>query len=1419
MKKSIRGKAFIAFAVAIFSQNVNAQNEQENLKKYWNYRDRYVKQFVKLGWQQGNGINCINIDPNPANEGVNVAGGNAFPNINPQFGYRKWADAMTNQGNYIAVLASQYKLLKEAGKDVTATLNELYYAINAVDRLDGYAEQYIQWGEPINYNGFFIRDDVHQSIAVEFNNQYAITEDPRDRYEAIQSNYFSDAVLNPTLEQRCDNEMSQDAVILLLQGFTFVKKMVGHVYVKPSSFDTGFYLDDKVKQITERIMNLITQTHTRNGFTYELFNIPTSLVGTISSFISPNGSTPGNIPSVSMNTVCDVQENWILMNPVTNQPTGYFNGQQKSELRPWSYPMALSAGYITGNDYVNTKPIKHKSVDIIGDGEVCLVPHDITVQLSTVNSVFWNMMQNLNWSPGTVEFPQICIPMTTIPSPAGTLTVPGVCFDNLRFNNSGLDRKYNAYYTLVYASITGTWSHTNVNNLANNWGMQIYDLMYAVLNNTTPVHPKSYWENLLSTAPCQGPYNYKDGASVNFDNDWFSTDRFGGNTDPYSVSAHGEFNGNDYMLLYNLYQLAYKTSGTLPEYDDVSCPCEQSKEFSQKIKNYMTLSTFPPSGTASLSMPVTVGRKFSDYTNFDVKIKEYLIQSLDVMNNINLKVETDLVVCNNSTLRAVNNGIVYVGNTASLPSSIIVRAGSTLRIASNGTLKVYDKSKVIIEKGGTLYIEPNAEIQLLGNDAVLDIQGNVYIEPNAEFTFTYPGANSGYVRFSQPGFVAPPYTQVSGGAGSKINFVGQSDTDKVLEIDQDILYVSINNGISEFNIEKGNIYFTGSKAVHYISTDVPTTFHKCLFNGLRGHVAVWGQPVCDIRNCKFNGINIVGNLFAMGNNLKVIGTEIYNTTEGIYTQGKGVSFINLNSHNNYTGWRASLMNHNSYISNSKFNNNDEQGVWISSSPIELGFTNSKLNQNNRWGLEVGGPTITKLKCSEVKENVLYGFYMGKSSSLSMNIFQNGGYVDAQDNGERTIYLDEAHSIDINNGYNELRPYTSNSAADYNSVQCTNFANCPTISIEGRLKQPAGMNVIAENNKWQPTNSMPLQSYGKDKFTRVISTFTPTATIPNVNFTASSQSDKAACGTFDSYCPTCPQDILKQCTDCHTINTDDFTNTKSNIAVKEAIEKMDSSVAGGYKDAVEMMYQVIKYPLPVMSTGDKIINAIAERQIIVALAQAIEEGQITVSDSTLAPEAIKVLEIESDKINKAIAENIYAHVRDAVVEKALIYYMLEHRLEAHATLDSITPYLLDDDRQMVNYTKCLINKEIQLLSKQMDQVEFLRTMDECAYQKRRSMTNNTFYDEAEQSISNSSIGFSVYPNPASTNFFVEYAISETEQAQFIVYDVRGKELYKIALKGGNQKVEITDLQLSNGIYLYKIVSDKKILKQDKLTIIK
>ena len=42
----------------------------------------------------------------------------------------------------MGMLATEYKLLKNEGKDTTKTLQELMYAINAIERLDSSAESY-----------------------------------------------------------------------------------------------------------------------------------------------------------------------------------------------------------------------------------------------------------------------------------------------------------------------------------------------------------------------------------------------------------------------------------------------------------------------------------------------------------------------------------------------------------------------------------------------------------------------------------------------------------------------------------------------------------------------------------------------------------------------------------------------------------------------------------------------------------------------------------------------------------------------------------------------------------------------------------------------------------------------------------------------------------------------------------------------------------------------------------------------------------------------------------------------------------------------------------------------------------------------------------------------------------------------------
>jgi hypothetical protein len=75
---------------------------------------------------------------------------------------------MIRHGYYLGLLATEYRLLKDAGEDVSGVLNELYYALATINRLDLKAEEEI--GLIYNYtiaqskNGFLNFPFSSQSV-------------------------------------------------------------------------------------------------------------------------------------------------------------------------------------------------------------------------------------------------------------------------------------------------------------------------------------------------------------------------------------------------------------------------------------------------------------------------------------------------------------------------------------------------------------------------------------------------------------------------------------------------------------------------------------------------------------------------------------------------------------------------------------------------------------------------------------------------------------------------------------------------------------------------------------------------------------------------------------------------------------------------------------------------------------------------------------------------------------------------------------------------------------------------------------------------------------------------------------------------------------------------------------------------------
>ncbi len=150
----------IGFLFILNCTNLLAQNAVNNMQKYVYYKQRFLNNFIAVG----NGM------------------GESLPLDIRRFGLNKttneqWihefglSDASLRLGWYIAVLATEYKLLNVQGLDTYQTRKELYYALEAFNRLDLNAESYFNLaGDTLpnqaisppssDLNGFFIRDDM-----------------------------------------------------------------------------------------------------------------------------------------------------------------------------------------------------------------------------------------------------------------------------------------------------------------------------------------------------------------------------------------------------------------------------------------------------------------------------------------------------------------------------------------------------------------------------------------------------------------------------------------------------------------------------------------------------------------------------------------------------------------------------------------------------------------------------------------------------------------------------------------------------------------------------------------------------------------------------------------------------------------------------------------------------------------------------------------------------------------------------------------------------------------------------------------------------------------------------------------------------------------------------------------------------------
>jgi hypothetical protein len=208
---------------------LNAQSTKSNLEKYWLYRQRLIDKFLIVGPNPGESMPAANYD-----DFYNDVGG-TYHDLDGK-SVLTWSDGSGHLGYYIAMLATESRVLELTGESSSKTIEELYFALNAVWRIDATSGYYsyvdsdypttscyspnpsqIPQMNATNYNdpnildGFFMRDDVPPS----FNTHWPTTID------TVSSNLIA-----PNSHNCIGKEESQDQAFAILLGLICVREFI-----------------------------------------------------------------------------------------------------------------------------------------------------------------------------------------------------------------------------------------------------------------------------------------------------------------------------------------------------------------------------------------------------------------------------------------------------------------------------------------------------------------------------------------------------------------------------------------------------------------------------------------------------------------------------------------------------------------------------------------------------------------------------------------------------------------------------------------------------------------------------------------------------------------------------------------------------------------------------------------------------------------------------------------------------------------------------------------------------------------------------------------------------------------------------------------------------------------------------------------
>lgn len=644
-----------------------------------------------------------------------------------------------------------------------------------------------------------------------------------------------------------------------------------------------------------------------------------------------------------------------------------------------------------------------------------------------------------------------------------------------------------------------------------------------------------------------------------------------------------------------------------------------------------------------------------------------------------------------------NGGRLRIGeNNSGNTGAVFFQNSTTLRLGSGGKLQVADNSRLVIEEGATLIFENGASIELLGDEAVLEIRGELILGDDADFTFTNPGTNSGYIKFDVPfnpcsGNNSWACPVIYGGNNSSITLVGSGRTDKVLEIvDGDAI---IPSSVSLFKLLSGKVTFgtsdarlsLGSARYQLLSSD---------FVGAGGRgIDVYGNPLSAITSCTFDNVNVRGALFYGNNPIQINASDFINgACLRTYGAGGQLQHVNFEGQGN-VGWSAD-----GAVLPQVYNLGlvSERNTGVNNTPSNTGLfmQNVQINQFSAYGVLQSSGELS-LRCCDIQnnnQNTGIGVFQGQ---LNMSVIDGNGYNKVRGcNMNVTFDLLDLLNVDV--GYNDFTSGRFWGTMNYGCGQgpaTLNGNGNKWFNFGGPLDPNVPQTLPLPTVKIETNELNPCQVY--------------------LNWQLQPSNFPATCNALGDGDSEPKNHPLVKCTGCPGVNGQLHVNVKLNDAILDAFQTME--LADPTKDdflAIHLFHDIFMNVSFDMNDPDQVfLKKYAYNKTKLALQNCFANDRISSTENATSfhqcvQEYYDILQLIKVPVN---AQNSNEQFR-LLLDEALLYHLVGRRLEAITHLGAIENcYLTNEQRKLLQYWKVFIEIEEQIVTGQIPKEEAIEAL--------------------------------------------------------------------------------------------------------------